>query len=339
MKKVSLFIGLSLAVASMASTVAIGHAEEGNEIRIIGSLGLQFLPTYVAIDNKLIEKHAKAQGIADPKVTFTWVTNGGAINDALISNNSDIGEVPGPALVLLWAKTSGAKAIRGIMAGSEIPPVLVTIDPHIKTLDDYGEKDRIAMPTVKISSYAIMMQMAAEQHYGWDKRFKFDPISVPLNYTETMSALMSGGTEIKSAVVVPPFSEELLESGKVRQILSLDDVLGGHGTLNVFATTEKFHSERPKAYAAVKAALLEAFEFIEKDPRAAAELFQKREPNKHGVDWIEKLIRNKKTMTFTPDPHRFGKLATFLYKTGTIKSEPSSWKDLFFDQGEGLNGN
>jgi NitT/TauT family transport system substrate-binding protein len=339
MKKQSLLARLSLAASLMTSTMNIAHAAEGNEIRIIGSYGLQFLPTYVAIDNKLIEKHAKAQGIADPKVTFTWVTNGGAINDALISDNSDVGEVPGPALVLLWNKTRGATAVRGILAGSEIPPVLVTIDPHIKTIDDYGEKDRIAMPTVKISSYAIMMQMAAEQHYGWENRFKFDPISVPLNFAETVAVLMSGGTEIKSAIVVPPFSEELLESGKVRQILSLDDVLGGHGTLNVFSTTERFHSEHPKAYAAVKAALIEAIEFINKDPHAAAEVFQKREPNKHGVDWIEKLIRNKTMMTFTPDPHHFGKLAAFLYKTGTIKAEPTSWKDLFFDQGAGLNGN
>jgi NitT/TauT family transport system substrate-binding protein len=338
MMNLRLFAVISLAAAVVASTTTIAAADD-NEIRIVGSYGLQFLPTYVAIDKKLIEKHAKALGIADPKVTFQWVTNGGAINDALISDNSDAGEVPGPALVLFWNKTRGAKAIRGILAASEIPPVLLTIDPHINTIDDYTERDRIAMPTIKISSYAIMMQMAAVQHYGWDDRFKFDPMSVPLNFAETMAVLTSGGTEIKSAIMVPPFSEELLESGKVRQILSLDDVLGGHGTLNVLSTTEKFHSQHPKAYAAVKAAFIEAIDFINSDPHAAAELFQKREPSKHGAEWIENLIKNKKAVTFTPDPHRFGKLAEFLHKTGTISAEPSSWKDLFFDQGEGLNGN
>lgn len=333
-----LFAAISLAAAVMASTTTIAAAED-NEIRVVGSYGVQFLPTYVAIDKQLIEKHAKALGIADPKVTFKWVTNGGAINDALISDSSDVGEVPGPALVLFWSKTRGAQAIRGILAASEIPPVLLTIDPRIKTLDDFTENDRIAMPTVKISSYAIMMQMAAVQRYGWDHRFKFDPMSVQLNFAETVASLMSGGTEIKSAVVVPPFSEELLESGKVRQILSLDDVLGGHGTLNVFSTTETFHSQHPKAYAAVKAALIEAIEFINADPHAAAELFQKREPSKRGAEWIEKLLNNKKAVTFTPNPHRFGKLAEFLHKSGTISAQPASWKDLFFDQGEGLNGN
>lgn len=333
-----LFVAISLSAIVMASAVAPANAES-NEIRVIGSRGIQFLPTYVALERKLIEKHAKALGIPDPKVTFKWVTNGGAINDALISDNSDVGEVPGPALVLLWNKTRGAKAIRGILAASEIPPVLLTIDPRIKTLDDFTEKDRIAMPTIKISSYAIMLQLAAVQRYGWEHRFKFDPMSVQLNFAETVTSLMSGGTEIKSAIMVPPFSEELLESGKVRQILSLDDVLGGHGTLNVFSTTEKFHSEHPKAFAAVKAAFIEAIEFINADPHASAELFQKWEPSKRGVDWIEKLIRNKKAVTFTPDPHRFEKLAAFLHKSGTISAEPASWKDLFFDEGAGLNGN
>jgi NitT/TauT family transport system substrate-binding protein len=324
---------------SLALVLSRPAAAETNEIRVICSIGLQFLPTYVAVDKHLIEKHAAQLGIANPKVVFNWVTNGGAMNDALISGNTDVGQIPGPALVLLWNRTRGAQAIRGVAAGSEIPPVLVTIDPHIRTIDDYGPRDRIAMPTVKISSYALMLQFAAEQKYGWDQRLKFDAMSVPMNYAEIMAALMSGGTEVKSGMMVPPFTQDLLEGGKAHQVLSLDDVLGGHGTLNVFTSTEKFHSQNPKAYAAVKAAIIEAMQFIRDNPREAAEIYLKREPNKHGLDWIEALIRDKKAVGFTADPHRFEKLATYLHKSGAINAQPASWKDLFFDQGEGLNGN
>jgi NitT/TauT family transport system substrate-binding protein len=331
-------VALSLAASMMALTSHVAMAAD-NEIRVVGAYGLQFLPTYVAIDKKLIEKHAVELGIADPKVTFNWVSNGGAINDAIISDSSDIGQVPGPALVLLWNKTRGAQAIRGVLAASEIPPILLTIDPRIKTIDDYTDQDRIAMATVKISSYAIMMQMAAAQRYGWEQRNKFDPMSVQLGFSETMAALLSGGTEIKSTVIVPPYDAELLESGKAHQVLSLDDVLGGHGTLNVFATTEKFHTQNPKAFAAVKAAFIEAIQFINSDPRAAAEIFLKREPSKHDPDWIVKMMSNKNLVSFTPDPHRFGKLAAFLHQSGVINAEPASWRDLFFDQAAGLDGN
>ncbi|MGC1778655.1 MAG: hypothetical protein WBB34_11955 [Xanthobacteraceae bacterium] len=329
---------LSLAVAVTMAAPATASAAD-NEIRVVGAYGLQFLPTYVAIDQHLIEKQARAMGIADPKVTFNWVSNGGAINDALISGTADVGEVPGPALVLFWSRTKGAQAIRGIVAGSEIPPLLLTVDPRIKTIDDYTDKDRIAMATVKISSYAIMMQMAAAQRYGWDQRNKFDPLSVQLGFAETMAALLSGGTEIKSTVIVPPYDAELLESGKAHEVLSLDDVLGGHGTLNVFSTTESFHTQSPKAYAATKAALIEAMQFINQHPRAAAEIYLKREPSKHDIGWIVNMLNNKKLVDFTPDPYRFGKLAAFLHKSGVLDSEPASWRDLFFDQAAGLDGN
>ena len=41
-------------------------------------------------------------------------------------------------------------------------------------------------------------------------------MSVPLNFAEIMSSLTSGGTEVKSAILVPPFTQYLLETGKVR---------------------------------------------------------------------------------------------------------------------------
>ncbi len=330
-------IALALFLSLVCSTVSATAADDGN-VRIIGAYGLQFLLNYVVVENKLIEKHANALGISDPKVTLNLVSNGGAINDALISSSADIGGVPGPALVLLWGKTKGRQAIRGVLPYAEIPPILLTIDPHIKTLADFTETDRIAMPTVKISSYAIMLQMAAIQQFGWEQRFKFDPMSVQLGFSETVSSLLSGGTEVKSAVVVAPFNAVLLESGKARQILSLDDILGNHGTLTVLAASERFHSEKPKTYAAVKAAYEDAIQFINDNPKEAARIFVKWEPNKQGPDWIQKVLTDDKLVRYTRDPHRFGKLSEFLRQIGTIKSQPTSWKELFFDQGDGLNG-
>ena len=122
------------------------------------------------------------------------------------------------------------------------------------------------------------------------------------------------------------------------EVLGAQD-MGGHGTLNVFATTEKFHTQNPKAFAAVKAAFIEAIQFINSDPRAAAEIFLKREPSKHDPDWIVNMMSNKNLVSFTPEPHRFGKLAAFLHQSGVINAEPASWRDLFFDQAAGLEGN
>jgi NitT/TauT family transport system substrate-binding protein len=329
---------VSLAAASLAIPTAKARAAESGNISLIGAVGVQFLPTYVVVERKLIERHASLLGVADPKVSFKFVATGAAINDAMVSGAADVGSVPAPALVVFWDKTGGRQAIRGMMALVDTPPTLLTIDPRIKTLSDYTANDRIAMATVKVSSYAIMMQMAAAQQFGWDQRFKFDPISVQLGTADIMTALLSGGSQIKSAVLPAPFNRELLEAPGVRQILSLDQILGGHGTLTALATTERFHSDQPKSYAAVNAAFREAIAFINANRRAAAEIYIKWEPNKRGLDWVRTLLEDDSLIQYTPDPHRMGTQADFIFKTGLVRKAPASWKDLFFDNGVGLDG-
>jgi len=62
---------------------------------------------------------------------------------------------------------------RGHAAGGEgrlrlqlLPTALNTRDPNIKSLADYTEKDKIAVPAVKVSNQAIFLQMAAAKLYG-----------------------------------------------------------------------------------------------------------------------------------------------------------------------------
>ena len=42
---------------------------------------------------------------------------------------------------------------------------------------------------------------------------------------------------------------------------------------------------------------------------------------------------------FTMTPLNTMKLIEFMYRTGTIKIKPDSWKDLFFPAIHGLHGN
>jgi NitT/TauT family transport system substrate-binding protein len=41
--------------------------------------------------------------------------------------------------------------------------VLYTINPNVKTIADFTENDRIAVPSVRISFNAMMLEMAAEK--------------------------------------------------------------------------------------------------------------------------------------------------------------------------------
>ena len=90
--------------------------------------GLAFLPLHVAIENKLIEKHAAAAGIADVKLTISNLGSGAAINDAIISGSVDVAMAGLTVLINLWDKTVGRNAVKGMMAISDTPIYFNTTD-------------------------------------------------------------------------------------------------------------------------------------------------------------------------------------------------------------------
>ena len=97
-----------------------------------------------------------------------WATLGGPaqLNDGIISGAIDIAGVGLPNLITMWEKTRTNAKVRAIAGLNFMPLLLLTRDPKIKTLKDYGEKDRIALPSVKISMQAILLEMAAAKEFG-----------------------------------------------------------------------------------------------------------------------------------------------------------------------------
>src|SRR4029077_10022867 len=108
------------------------------------------------------EKHAAALGIPNAKVSWFKFNGPTAVNEALISGNVDIGSGGVPGLLVLWSRTKGTpQEVRGISALSSQPFLLNTKDPNIKSIKDFKDSDRIALPAVKSSVQALTLQMAA----------------------------------------------------------------------------------------------------------------------------------------------------------------------------------
>ena len=81
--------GLVFSLIASAAVTDPVHAES-HEIRFVQTYGLAFLPLHVAIERKLIEKHAAAAGISDVTLTISNLGSGAAINDAIISGSVDV---------------------------------------------------------------------------------------------------------------------------------------------------------------------------------------------------------------------------------------------------------
>lgn len=333
------------ALSAFAASVFICLASPGAQaevqtVRIGETFGLTHLASYVIEDLHLIEKHAAKRGVNGVKVVVTRVGNGNIVTDLLLSNNIDVsisGVIP---FMVLWDKTRGPNKVRAIASMSETNIFLFTADPRIKSLDDYTDKDRIAMTDVKTTTFAILLQMAAAQKYGWDQRNKFDPISVAMPNGEALATMLSGKTEVKSHMSVLPFSEVERQTGRIHAILNSKDVLGTRYSSSVAYTTEKFASENPNVTAAIFDAFDEAMDYINNNTREAAEIFNKHEPQKAGIESVIKMMdpNGPDELQFHSAPAAFGAFADYLYKSGTLKTKANSWKDFFFERAWSKSG-
>jgi NitT/TauT family transport system substrate-binding protein len=321
-------------------TSGTAKAETSN-VRIAGVYGLINLPVYVALEKHMIEEQARLAGLPAIKVTPTIVSGGANAADLLLSGNVDVAAASITNLLVLWDRTHemGPRQVRGMSALADSPVFLITADPRIKSLGDYTPNDRIAVTNIKSSIQAITLDMAAAKAFGWDQRFRLEPLTVAMPHEDGMAALLTGATEVKSQAAQLPFAQEELESGKTRLLLTTTDVLGGPANISVAMTTAKFRNDNPKAYGAVAAALREATTFIENNKQEAAEIYVKNEPQKKGVNWILNILQKPELVAFTFTPHGNQQLADFMFQTGLLHSRPASWQELYWDPASMGQGN
>jgi len=326
---------LSALVLAMLAAVPFLAAAEVREVRLAKQYGLGYLPLIIMEEQRLIEKHARAAGLGDIKVTWATLGGGSAMNDALLSNSVDYISSGVAPLVVLWGKSNGA--VKGVSALISTPNYLNTNNPAVKSIRDFTDKDRIAMPSAKVSIQAIILQMAAAMEFGQDNFARLDKLTVTMKHPDAMAALLSGKSEITGHLTSPPFMFQELDNKRVRTVLNSYDVLGGPHTFNVITTTKAFHDSNPKTYAAVFAALEESITYINKNRRSAAEIYQKASKTRESLEDLLKEI-SQPSLVYTTTPLNVAKFSDFMYRTGTIKTKPNSWKDLFFPNVHGKQG-
>lgn len=325
----------SMAVVLLAAIMAAPAYAEVSELRISKQPGLVYLPMIVMEQNKLIEKQAKQRGLGDLKVSWTTLNSGGTAVDALLSNNIDLVTSGATNLLVAWSATGGQ--VKGVAGVSTLPMFLVTTNPNVKTIKDFTAGDKIAVPTVKVSTQATILQMAAEKQLGEAETHKLDPLTVALGHPDAYIALKSGGGAVNSHFSLPPYMYEELKIPGVHVVLNSVDVVPGPISNGVVFGTVKFHDANPKTMAAFHAALNEAFEMIAKDKKAAAQTYLAATNEKWPLDDLVTML-NDKNFGYSGAPKASMKLADLMYRAGNIKTKANSWKDYFFPEVYGLPG-
>ncbi len=315
---------------------ALPARAEVSELRISKQYGLPYLAIVIVEHQRLIEKHAKALGLGEVKVNWVTIGTGGVSTDSLLAGNLDFVTSGVSNMMLLWSRTGGQ--VKAVSAVGAVPLILVTRNPNVKTIADFTEKDKISVPTIKVSMQSTILGIAAAKLYGDAASNRFDAFTVSMSAPDATVALLSGGSEVNSHFSVPPYQYMALKSPNIHAVLNSTEVMGGPATITLIFGTVKFASANPKTIDAIFAAVGEAQEFILKDKRAAAEIYLKVTKDKIAVDELAAMLVMP-GYAHTQAPNGTLKYAEQMFRTGVIKTKPASWKDVFFPVAHDLPGN
>ena len=324
---------IAVAMAALLLSTAPGGAET---IHIARQFGISYLPIILMRHDHLLEQESKARGL-DLDVQYLTFTGGPPINDAMISGNVDIATGGVGAMLTLWGKTHGNLKVKGLATLGNMPIWLTTSNPAVKTIADFTEQDRIALPGVKVSIQAVVLQMAARQAFGPGQEYRLDPLTVTMGHPDAEAALLSGRSQVTAHFGSAPYMYEELENPNIHRVLNSYDVLGGPHTFNLSWTTVGYHDAHPKVVAAFMAALERAMQEIVQDPLQAATVWVAEEHSRLTPQQAADIVRRSEN-EWTTTPKGFTAFMGFMHDTGVLPQVAESWKDLFFPEGQGGNG-
>src|SRR6185295_781674 len=271
MRSIALVVMTAL---TLASGIPCDASAEVSQLRISRGFGVHYLPLYVMEAKGLLQKRAAAEGLGDIKTEFLLIDGGNHINDAILAGSVDIASTGTGGFLTLWAKAKGNPKLEIIGLGGSASGgmIMTTRNPAIKSLRDVTQKDRIAVPGIKTSLGAIILQMAAAKEFGDKDYARLDHLTVSMSYPDAVAAMLSGKSEITAHVASAPFSYMELDHPGIHKVFNSIDLFGHVTTIMAF-TTEQFRSANPKLTASFVAALEDAVAFVATNKPEAAQIY------------------------------------------------------------------
>lgn len=306
---------------------------EATSLRAAKQYGLGYLQMMIMEDMKLVEKHARAAGLGDIEVTWNTFRSSDVMNDALLSGNVDFVSLGITGMVTIWDRTKGTIDVRGATGFNAMPISLNVRNPNVKSLKDFTEQDRIAMPAVGISNQAVLLRMACEKEFGAGQHAKLDHIAITMSHPDATIAMLAGQKDVTANFSSVPFQYRQQKQAGIRELMTSTDILGGAFSFNVLATTAKFRTDNPKLYASFLAAVKEATDMVNKDRKWAAETYLRISKDKMALEELMEII-NRPDIEFTTKLKGVDPMIKFMSRTNNLKNKPESIKEVVFPEAE-----
>jgi NitT/TauT family transport system substrate-binding protein len=316
---------------SLVAAPAIVRAQAPLTVSLVQQRGLLYLPVDMMVTGGVLQQESTKLGLGKVEATARTLSGPAPIIDALLSGSADYGTAALPSVLTLWDKTHGTpNEIRAVGAMSNGAMVLYTINPNVKTIADFTEKDRIAVPSVRISFNSMMLEMAAEKL--WNDPHRLDHLTVGLGHADAVAALSAGygSATVTAHIGVQPFTDRGLKLPGAHVVADSREVFGGPLTQVCLLASRQTKDRNPTLFKAVANALEVSIKACSADKQAAAVLWKKAQNASESVDELVTLL-NDPGFEFTSQPHRIAYFAAFLNRIGSMKAKVGDWKELFWE--------
>jgi NitT/TauT family transport system substrate-binding protein len=273
-------------------------------------------------------------------VAVEWSASGdGRAIEALAAGESDLVVADLAPFLLAADATAGTAAeVRAVGALAQRPYVLVTRNPAVQTIRDFAATDRIAVPALKISGPALLLQMAAALEWGGEHYDKLDALAVARPDAAAAAALIAGKGDINAHFSRTPFADDELANPAIHRVMDSFDIAGPHSAA-VLATTRRLRDANPTLWAAILSALQEADDFIKANPGAAAEIYAAMVKDRDTqLEDLTDMIGDP-DLAYTAAPAGIMRLADFMHRVGRLKRPARAWHELFLPEAKDLKGN
>ena len=207
---------------------AIVRGQAPLTVKFVQQRGLLYLPVDAMVSGGILQQEATKLGLGKVEATVNTLSGPAPVIDALLSGSADYGTAALPSLLTLWDKTHGTQnEVKAVGTVSNGAMVLYTINPNVKTIADFTDQDRIAVPSVRISFNAMMLEMAAEKI--WNDPHHLDHLTVGLGHSDAVAALSAGygRATITAHIGVQPFTSRGLKLPGAHVLADSREVFGG----------------------------------------------------------------------------------------------------------------
>jgi len=288
--------------------------EELMTIRVAKQFGLVYAPLMVAEKIDFFSKYGL-------KVEWVTLGSGGAVREAMASDELDAAFMGIPPYLIGWDKGLPAKIAAGYCV---IPVSLVTYDDNINKLEDIKPEHKIAVPSPG-SIQHILLSMALEKQLGNPNALDDNLVALP--HPDGAQAMLAK-KDIVAHFTTPPYLFEELEQPGYKVILDGFDAFGQDFNFNVALVTENYHDNNPKGYAAFVQGLNEAMNWVNENKEKTAELLAPE----FNIE-KEKLLKylTAEGVNFTTAPYGLMGFADFMKKAGYISKVPESLSDIAWE--------